>query len=153
MPANLTTSIVIAATPERVWTVVSDLGRMGEWSPQTRKVIVRGGEVKQGTTTININRQGWKVWPTQSEVVDFEPNRRIAFKVRENHSVWSFDLEPAGDGGTRVTQTRDVTHGTTAVSKMLVDKMLGGEPSFEANLLTGMKQTLVRIKDEAEQTA
>lgn len=78
MPANLTTAIDIAATPERVWTIVSDLGRMGEWSPQTRKVIVRGGEVKQGTTTVNINRQGWKVWPTQSKVVDFEPNRRIA---------------------------------------------------------------------------
>lgn len=153
MPANLSTSIDIDASPEQVWTVVSDLGRMGEWSPQTRKVIVRGGEVRKGATTVNINRLGWKVWPTQSKVVEFDPNRRIAFKVRENHSVWSFDLEPTATGGTRVTQTRDTSAGTTSVSKLLIDKVLGGSQNFEATLLTGMKQTLVRIKHAVEQAA
>lgn len=151
MPANLSTSIDITASPERVWSIVSDLRRMGEWSPSTRRVIVRGGKVQQGATTINLNRAGWKVWPTQSKVVAFEPNKRIAFKVRENHSVWSFDLEELPDGGTKVVQQRDVSGDTTRLSKVLIDRLMGGEPTFEANLLTGMKQTLVRIKAAAEQ--
>ena len=82
--------------------------------------------------------------------VDFTGAQRHWAKIEVPEGVEGAVVD---DGGTRVTQTRDVTHGTTAVSKMLVEKMLGGEPSFEANLLTGMKQTLVRIKDEAEQTA
>ena len=37
-------SIEIDAPPARVWEVVSDLRRMGEWSPQCKKMIIRGGE-------------------------------------------------------------------------------------------------------------
>lgn len=150
MTSNLSTSTVINASPDRVWALVSDLKRMGEWSPQCRKVIVRGGEVKQGATMVNINRQGWKVWPTQSKVTAFEPGRKIAFKIRENHSEWIYELEPAADGGTKLTETRDVSGDTTKLSKFLVDKALGGETRFETDLLTGMKQTLARIKAEAE---
>ena len=38
-------SIDIDATPEQVWSLVSDLRRMGEWSPQARKVLVRGEQL------------------------------------------------------------------------------------------------------------
>ena len=150
MPANLSTSVDIAATPEKVWEIVSDLKRMAEWSPSTAKVIVRGGEIKQGATMVNINRMGLKVWPTQSKVIAYEPERRIAFKIRENHSTWIYELEPTADGGTRLTETRDVSNDTTKLSKVLIDKVLGGEPTFEAHLMTGMKQTLAKIKSEAE---
>ena len=37
---------------------VSDLRRMGEWSPQCRKMFIRGNPVGVGTRTININRRG-----------------------------------------------------------------------------------------------
>lgn len=150
MPANLSTSVDIAATPEKVWAIVSDLKRMGEWSPMTKKVIVRGSEVKLGTRMINVNKLGWKVWPTQSKVTAFDPARKVAFKIRENHSTWIYELEPLADGGTRLTETRDVSNDTTQVSKVLIEKVLGGEPRFEADLVTGMKQTLARIKAEAE---
>lgn len=150
MPANLSTSVEVKADPARVWAVTSDLRRMGEWSPMTRKVIVRGGAVGLGARTVNLNRLGWKVWPTQSKVVEFEEDRRIAFKIRENQSIWRFELEPTADGGTRLTHTRDVSGDTTKVSKVLIDKVLGGEPTFEAKLLAGMEQTLARIKAEAE---
>lgn len=150
MSANLSTSVDIAASPEKVWAIVSDLKRMGEWSPSTVKVIVRGGEVKKGATMVNVNRQGLKVWPTQSKVTEFEPQRKLVFKIRENKSRWIYELEPTSDGGTRLTETRDVSGGTTKLSSTLIDKVLGGKDRFEADLMTGMKQTLARIKAEAE---
>ncbi|MFT4298446.1 MAG: SRPBCC family protein [Aeromicrobium sp.] len=145
----ITASIEIEASPERVWSIVSDLKRMGEWSPQCRKMIVRGGEVKQGTRTININRQGWKVWPTRSYVKVFEPNKTLAIKVAENGTVWTYDLEPTATG-TRLTESRTAPNGVSAISNVLTKYVLGGTEQFEDRLQAGIEQTLARIKAEAE---
>lgn len=143
-------TIDIDATPEKVWSVVSDLKRMGEWSPQCAKMIVRGTPVSIGTRTININRRGPLVWPTTAKVVRFEPNREIAFRVAENHTVWSYTLTE-GTTGVTLTERREATNGqTTTVSRVLVDRMFGGADSFEAELHEGMNETLGKIKRAAE---
>ncbi|GGF09557.1 SRPBCC family protein [Williamsia phyllosphaerae] len=140
----------IKASPEKVWSIVSDLARMGEWSPQCRKIIVRGGAVGQGTKTINVNKRGLLVWPTTSKVVTFEPNREIAYRITENHTVWGFEITPSADGVT-LTERRVAADGkTTAVSALLVDKVLGGKDNFEIELEEGIKETLAKIKAAAE---
>lgn len=149
MPKNLQSSIDVAATPEQVWTVVADLKRMPEWSPQCR-VMQPLGTVREGTRTININRQGWKFWPTTAKVVRFEPNKEVAFRIVENRTIWSFELEPTA-GGTKLTQRRDVPNGTSKISQVGIDKMLGGNDSFENELVDGMNSTLAKIKQAVEQ--
>ena len=94
MSTSLSASIDVQAPPAAVWAVVSDLKRMGEWSPQCKKMTVLGGEPKLGTRTINLNKRGPLVWPTTAKVVRFEPERRLAFRVTENHTIWSYELEP-----------------------------------------------------------
>lgn len=146
----LESSVVIDAPVDKVWSVVSDLARMGERSPQCKKVFVFGGPIKQGTRMLNINKQGWRVWPTNTQVVEFAPNEKIAFRVAENHTVWSFTLVADGDK-TTVVERREAAGGkTTAVSSFLVSALLGGNEDFERGLLVGMKQTLSQIKTEAE---
>jgi uncharacterized protein YndB with AHSA1/START domain len=143
-------STEIAATPEKVWSIVSDLKRMGEWSPQCRKVIVRGGTVKLGAKTINVNKRGLLVWPTTAKVVRFEPNKQIAYRITENHTVWGFEITPT-DTGSRLTERREAKNGqTTKVSSTLVDLAFGGNDSFEAELEEGMRETLTKIKAAAE---
>ncbi|GAA1482219.1 SRPBCC family protein [Gordonia sinesedis] len=147
-------SIHIDATPEQVWAVISDLKRMGEWSPQCRKMIIRGGHVQRGTRTININKRGPLVWPTTSKVVRFEPNQEIAFRITENHTVWSYTITPDPAGGVTVTERREVPGGaTTKLSSVLVDKLFGGADSFESELKLGMAETLNKIKRAAESGA
>lgn len=143
-------SIDIDAPPSRVWEVVSDLRRMGEWSPQCKKMIIRGGEVKQGTRTINVNRQGWKVWPTRSYVKVFEPERELALKIAENGTVWTYELEPTATG-TRLTEHRTAPDGVSSLSNMLTKNVLGGTENFEAELEEGIAETLRHIKAAAEQ--
>lgn len=143
-------SIQINGTPAQVWTVISDLKRMGEWSPQCKKMFVFGGDVKAGTRTANINRRGPLIWPTTAKVVDFEPNKKIAWKVTENNTVWGFAITEADDGVT-VTQSRTAKGGNTSkVSSFLVDKVFGGNDSFESELSVGMRETLGKIKHAVE---
>ncbi|MGV9860758.1 SRPBCC family protein [Gordonia sp. NPDC003425] len=143
-------SIDIDATPAQVWAVLSDLARMGEWSPQCKKMFVLGGPVKLGTRTVNINRRGALVWPTTSKVVRFAPNQEIGFRVAENHTVWSYAITPNESGGVQVTERREVAGSTTKVSSTLVDLVFGGADSFEAELKVGMAETLGKVKKAAE---
>lgn len=142
-------SIDIAASPAEVWAVVSDLKRMGEWSPQCRKMIIRGGTVRHGTRTVNINRQGALVWPTRSVVTAFEPEKTLQFQILENRTAWTFELEPT-ESGTRLTESRTTPRGVSALSNFLIKNVLGGTATFEQGLQRGIHQTLQRIKVAAE---
>jgi uncharacterized protein YndB with AHSA1/START domain len=142
----LEASTEIKASAEQVWKVVSDLKRMGEWSPQCRKIIVRGGgPVTLGTKTINVNKRGLLVWPTTSKVVRYEPNKEIAYKIAENGAVWSFTITPTDDG-VRLTERREAPNNTTKVSQFLISIAMGGEKPFDAEMVDGMNQTLTKIK-------
>lgn len=145
----LEAEIEIDAPPARVWELVSDLRRMPRWSEQTMKVFARG-EMGQGTTMVNLNRKGWRVWPTQSKVVDWVPEQRVAFRVKENWTVWSFDLSPTPGGGTRVVHRREAPQGISDLSVRLTKVALGGVDSFTSSLQRGMHQTLARVKTAAE---
>lgn len=142
-------SIEVAAEPAKVWALVSDLPRMAKWSPQVVKTFVRGGEVKLGAHAVNINRRGLLVWPTRSKVVRFEPPTEFAFRIKDNTTIWSFTLEPT-ETGTRVVQRREAPNGVTDLSARLTNMFMGGVPSFEAELREGMRQTLRRLKADAE---
>ncbi|TWP35168.1 SRPBCC family protein [Leekyejoonella antrihumi] len=152
MPQDLQASIDIDAPPSDVWSVVHDLTRMPEWSPQCRRVLARG-PIRQGSRMINLNRAGWKVWPTRSVVTDFDEGRTVGFRVADNNTRWVFDLEGLDDGArTRLIERRDVSDGTTAISRRLIDTFLGGEQEFEKDLLSGIRQTLAGIKQTVEST-
>ncbi|MGH3358571.1 MAG: SRPBCC family protein [Nocardioidaceae bacterium] len=144
----LETSTEVDAPPERVWEIVSDLKRMGEWSPQCRRMVVFG-EVRPGARTLNLNRKGVLMWPTSAKVVALAPEERIAFRITENKTLWSYTLE-ATENGTKVTERREVPNGTTGLSQFFIRRFLGGNAGLERDLLDGMEATLARIKTEAE---
>ena len=151
--APIEASIEIDAPPAVVWELVSDLRNMPRWSPQCRKTIVRGGAMQQGAKLININRRGLLFWPTQAMVTEFVPDQKIAFRIKENWTIWSFTLIPTSDGGTRVVQRREAPKGISDVSIRLTKAVLGGVEDFTSELEQGMNQTLSRIKADAEQSA
>lgn len=145
----LEASIDIDAPVDRVWAIVSDLKRMGEWSPNCRKMVVFG-EVRKGTRTLNINRKGLLHWPTNAKVVALEPKERLVFRITENRSVWSYALEPTDNGGTRVIERRETPNGVSGFAQFFAKVFLGGNKVLESDLRAGMQTTLARIKTEAE---
>lgn len=145
-------SIEVAAPPSAVWALVSDLTRMPEWSPQVDSTRWRGDAVGPavGAQFTNRNSHGELVWKTTGEVVRLEPGREVAFRIAENWVVWSFQLEPTADGGTRLTQRREAPDGLSDLSVELTDGFMGGQAAFTAQLRDGMRQTLEGIRASAE---
>lgn len=145
----LKAEIEIDAPVGKVWSLVSDLSRMPQWSPQCR-IMKPLGPIRAGTRTLNLNRRGPIFWPTTSVITEVVPERKIAFKIPVNNTVWSYELEPTATG-TRVVETRFAANGTTSTpSNMAVKVALGGNDTFEKELVEGMNQSLARIKAAAE---
>ena len=136
----------IAATPEVVWQMVSDLPRMGDWSPEND-----GGEWVKGATGPAVgakfkgrNSNGSKSWTTVSTVVDAAPGERFSFLVVVGPfkiAEWSFDIE-ATDGGCRVTETWTDRRG--GLMKKLGGKASGVDDRIAHNR-SGMEQTLAGV--------
>lgn len=138
----------IDAPVATVWGLVSDLRRMPQWSPQCRW-MKPFGPVRQGTRTVNLNRRKRMFWPTTCTVVEIVPDRKLAFRVDTNNTIWCYELEPRGEG-TRLAESRHAENGVTAFSNLSVNALFGGTTNFERELLDGMNATLARIKAAAE---
>jgi uncharacterized protein YndB with AHSA1/START domain len=143
-------SIHIDAPPARVWGIVSDQRRMNEFSPETFRQKFFGQEIGLGTRSINLNKRKGFFWPTASLITEFVPEQRLAFYVYLAGTIWSYDLEPS-DGGTTVTERREVKRGRrTVLARLTASLALGGVDEHDVELIAGMKTTLARIKAEAE---
>ncbi|HXA10658.1 MAG TPA: SRPBCC family protein [Mycobacterium sp.] len=144
----LQTQIDIDAPVDKVWELITDTRRMPEWSPQCRKMKTLG-PLRQGTRTLNVNRRKRLYWTTTSTITEVVPQRKFAFRVNTNNTIWSYELEPTATG-TRVVESRHAENGVKPASNFLVNMLFGGVPSFEDELVDGMNASLARIKAAAE---
>lgn len=145
----LQAQVEINAPVTKVWSLVSDLSKMPQWSPQCRLMKTLGGPLRQGSRTINLNRRKYLMWPTTSRITEFIPDKKLAFRVNENGTIWSYELEPT-ETGTRLIETRHAENGVKALSNATVNALMGGVPNFERELVEGMNESLSRIKAAAE---
>lgn len=144
----LEAQVDIHASPEAVWAVVSDVARTGDWSPECRRVIVRG-PVRVGSTFVGVNRRGPVVWPTRCEITELDLGRRISWTVKESGARWTYELEPV-DGGTRVTERRETGGHQPLVGRLFSRYLLGGDAEHADELSDGIRYSLRRIKDIVE---
>jgi hypothetical protein len=106
---------VIDADPIRVYQLVADLPRMGEWSPECERVEWLHGACgpAEGVEFVGHNRGGpFKRfrWSRHGRVLTADPGRELAFVTDEGgreSTVWRYEFEPVADG-TRVTESYDV---------------------------------------------
>ncbi|MGH3598570.1 MAG: SRPBCC family protein [Mycobacterium sp.] len=144
----LQAQIDIKAPVSKVWGLVSDFRRMPQWSPQCRWMRPIG-PLRQGTRTLNLNRRNYLFWPTTCTVTEVIPEQKLAFRVKANGTIWSYELQPIPEG-TRVIESRHAENGVTPVSTMTVNALFGGVANFERELVDGMNTSLANIKAAAE---
>jgi carbon monoxide dehydrogenase subunit G len=103
-------SIVINRPIEVVWAAVTDITRMGEWSPECiagrwtkGSTSPAEGAEFEGDNIAKVGRFTLKKWTTTSRVSVCEAPRKFAFVV-EGMTTWTYALEPSGDG-TKVTES------------------------------------------------
>lgn len=145
----LQAQVDINAPVSRVWALLSDLRRMPDWSPQCRWMKPLG-PLRQGTRTLNLNRRNRMFWPTTCTIVEVVPDKKLAFRVEANRTIWSYELA-AHRKGTRVIESRHAENGVSAFSSLSQNALFGGTTNFERELLEGMNTSLAKIKAAAEE--
>jgi Polyketide cyclase / dehydrase and lipid transport len=149
---DLTDSIEVAASPEAAYSLLSDLPRMGSWSPECTGVTWWGRlrAPVQGARFIGHNRRGKVRWATFGEVVRAEPGRAFAFEVTLGPlrvARWEYLIEPTPTGCTVTEQWTDRRPGPV---RLLLDATMGSRERANAR---GMRATLEAVKAEAERVA
>ncbi|RAS66859.1 polyketide cyclase/dehydrase/lipid transport protein [Lentzea atacamensis] len=149
MTPDASAHIDVAASPQRVLELVSDLRRLGGVAEEYsggRWLGATGPSV--GARFRGVNRRGWRVWPTVSTVTDCSASR-FAFEVRSLGlpvSRWQYDIEPTASGCRVTESTWDRRPGwykpITVLATGVTDRAVTNQRNIEA--------TLERLKKAAE---
>jgi hypothetical protein len=99
----------MAARPEEIYALISDLPRMGEWSPENIGGKWLGGAsgAAVGARFKGENRNGSNSWSTTVTITEADPGKSFAFAVSAgliSVAEWRYDLASEGES-TTVTET------------------------------------------------
>lgn len=149
MTPDASAHIDVAASPQRVFELVSDLrglSAVAEEYAGGKWLNAPGPQV--GARFRGMNRRGWRGWSTVSTVTDAGPGR-FAFEVRSlglKVSRWQYDIEATEDGCRVTESTWDRRPGwykpITALATGVKDRAVTNQRNIEA--------TLRRLKQAAE---
>jgi uncharacterized protein YndB with AHSA1/START domain len=151
MTEQVSVSRDIAAPPEKVWAMVSDVTRMGDWSPETTvaRWLDDATGPAPGARFRGSNRIEWRRWQTVATVTEAEPGRSFAFRVSAGPievAEWSYTFEPTA-AGCRVTESW--TDRRPGYFKPIAWLATGVRDRAEHNR-AGMDETLERLAYLAE---
>jgi uncharacterized protein YndB with AHSA1/START domain len=147
---ELRAETVIAAPPEAVWAVLSDVRRMPELSPElVRMLPLKAGGLRPGQWYLGVNRRKAVVWPTRSVVSDVQRGKRLVWDTKTSGAQWIWELAPEGEG-TRVVHRRPVPRRLTPSSFVFAKAFLGGVGGHADELEHGMAQSVARLKAAVE---
>ena len=149
-------SIHIEAPPEKVYTLVSDVTRMGEWSPETTKCEWLDGATGPavGARFKGSNKNGMIRWSTKPRVLAADDGHEFSFvtDMRGNDlTKWSYRFAPDASG-TKVTESFEMMADQPGFITFL-EKRVMRVKDRRAELEKGMEATLQRIKAAVEGSA
>jgi len=139
------------APPDRVWDLVSDVTKIGRYSPETFEAEWLDGATGPAVGArfrghVKRNGKGPIYW-TKCTVIASEPGQEFAFGVGSGDkplNVWRYRLEPSGEG-TDVTESFELR---PTVPLRIYWALLGWARGRTNH--NGMRTTLERIKAEVD---
>jgi hypothetical protein len=146
-------SIVVNGSPEAVYDLVSDVTRMGDWSPICKACWWDEGDgPRVGAKFTGRNERPERTWETRSEVVVADPGSEFAWVVADppTKARWGYMFK-AVQGGTEVTESWELPPEGSA----FFEKVFGDDAPKEIGLRSdaarhGIEATLSAIKAAAE---
>lgn len=146
-------SIDVRASPTAVYDTVSDVRRMGEWSPECRSCSWIDGATGPtvGARFKGKNKRGIARWSTKPRVVAADPGREFAFvtgHLGRDMTKWSYRFERGSDC-TSVTESFEMLRNMPWYFRVS-DRLLMGVSDREVDLAMNMGETLRRLKAAIE---
>jgi uncharacterized protein YndB with AHSA1/START domain len=151
---RLEESIDVAAPPQRVYDLVADLTRMGEWSPECVRCDWLGGATapRPGARFKGRNRNGRYRWSTTGTILTAEPGKELAWESRSLGlavAEWRYQFRPDDKGGTTVTESTEDRRGRFM---RILGPIASGVRDRGPRNTEGMRATLQRLKAAAERS-
>jgi uncharacterized protein YndB with AHSA1/START domain len=142
----------MAAAPDEVWAMVSDVTRMGEWSPEATGARWLKGATGPavGARFAGKNRRGARRWSTVGEVVEAEPGKAFAFDVYAGPfkvARWRYAFEPTATGCRVEESWEDKRKGSLMG---VLGKLASGVGDRATHNRAGMEETLDNLAAAAE---
>ncbi len=133
--------------------MVSDVTRMGDWSPVCKACWWDEGDTARvGAWFTGRNELPDRTWETRSEVVVADRAREFAFVVSATGTRWGYQFR-AVDDGTLVTESWDFPSSAVAVFEERFGDDAEAQIANRSELAgTGIPATLAAIKKAAEST-
>jgi uncharacterized protein YndB with AHSA1/START domain len=135
--------VLIAAPPEEVWALISDLERGPEWSVVTLEcTLTSGGPPGPGCTYRSVSRFAASKITTEHEIAEWVPPRRMVTRVIKGaESTFVQTCEPQGEG--TVLTMRNEFGVPSGLPGLVADRL--------ARQVTGtLAEELARIKQVVE---
>jgi len=147
-------STIVTASATRVWDLITDITRTGEWSPENTGSIWLDGATGPtvGARFKGTNRRGKTKWASTCEVIAADPGRELAFATggaAKPDTVWRYVLEPVSDNETRITESFELVKPLGVASRFLT-RVTTGVRDRRADLEENVRQSLARIKEILE---
>jgi len=132
--------------------MVSDVTRMGEWSPVCKACWWdEGGQPEVGSWFFGRNETPERTWETKSQVVVADRGREFAFIVGGDRVRWGYRFASV-PGGTDVTESWEFLPGGQAFFRERFGDDAHSQVAERARLAeVGIPLTLAAIKAAAEQ--
>jgi hypothetical protein len=153
-PGELTfsDSVVVDCPPDELYDLVSDITRIGEWSPVCKACWWDPGESpREGAWFTGRNELPERTWETRCRVVTAERGREFAWEVGDSFVRWGYTLDPLDPPRTRLTEHWEFLPAGIASFQARF------RPDAEAQIAdrtekarTGIPETLAAIKRIAE---
>jgi hypothetical protein len=148
-------TVRVDAPADRLYALVSDVTRMGEWSPETTRCVWLDGATgaEAGARFKGTNARGFVRWSTKPKVVAADPGREFGFvtgHLGRDMTKWTYSFAPAGSAdATDVTESWELLRDMPFYIRW-TERYLMRVDDRMADLERGMRETLERIKAVAE---
>ncbi len=145
-------TVEITATPDAVYGLVSDVPRMGEWSPENAGADWTSGTPgAEGSTFEGHNRIGEREWSVPCTVTAAQPGECFEWVTRAEdpegpYVRWTYRMTPSASGGTSLTEIWDIVTLPPTLRSLSSEQLAARADVVRA----GMATTLAAIKAAAE---
>ncbi len=145
-------SVVVQASVHRLYDLVSDIARTGEWSPVCTTCWwdddAEAGQAGAWFTGRNV--LGDRTWETRSQVVVADRGREFAWVVGGSFVRWGFTLSPTENGTTLTESWEFLPGGIAMFEEKYGDQAREQIADRTRQALDGIPRTLAAIKRIAE---
>ncbi|HUW96351.1 MAG TPA: SRPBCC family protein [Anaerolineae bacterium] len=144
--------VSIAAPPEEVWSLISDLERGPEWSLATLECkLTSEGAPGLGATYRSVSKFVASRVTTEHEIVEWVPPRKMVSKVvKGGESTFTQLCEPEGEGAI-LTMINDFSL-PAAVPGFVAERLAEQVSSLLADELARIKEVVEQAQERADET-